>query len=92
MKDIKSRELRDRRSNASIGICFEFRATVLRRRLHTEGFQLSTIGSSTRGLHRGITNYNLRVYNSNSHTSTQEGATIISTHEGAQSKDENTTW
>jgi len=38
--------LRDRRLNTNTRICFEIRAIALRPRLHTEGFQLSTIGSS----------------------------------------------
>ena len=49
MQDIKSSELRDRRSNTNTRICFKVRATALRPRLHTEGFQLSTIGSSIQG-------------------------------------------
>ena len=52
MQDIKSRELRNRRS-----ICIEVRATGLRLRLHTEGFQLSTIESFTKG--PPSRNYNL---------------------------------
>ena len=82
MQDMKSRELRDRRSNSNTRICFEVRAIALRLRLHTEGFQLSTIGLPHRDLHWEITTYNFRVHNSNSHTSTQEGA---------QSKERNTT-
>ena len=73
-QDIKSRELRDRRSNANTGICFEVQATPLRPRLHTEVFSLSTKDLPQRDIHRGITNYNLGVHNSNSHTSAQEGA------------------
>ena len=48
MQDIKSIELRGRRSNANRWICFEVRATALRSHLHTERFQLSTIESSTK--------------------------------------------
>ena len=40
MQDIKEREFRDSGSNANIKICFKVRATVLRPRLHTEGFLL----------------------------------------------------
>ena len=36
-------------SNANKRVCFEVRATALRPRLHIEGFQLSTIRSSTKG-------------------------------------------
>ena len=43
-------------SNANKRICFEVRAIVIRSRLHTEGFSLSTIGSSTQG--PPLRNYN----------------------------------
>ena len=90
MQDIRER-VREKDPNANTRICFEVQAIALRRRLHTEGFQLSTIGSFTKGPLSRNFKYKLRVQNSNSHTSTQEGATITSTQEGAPSKDENTT-
>ena len=43
------KELRERRSTANTRIVFEVRATILRPRLHTKGFQLFIIGSSTKG-------------------------------------------
>ena len=56
MQDIRER-VRQKDPNANKRICFEVRATALRPHLHTEGFQLSTIGSST---HRPpLRNYNL---------------------------------
>ena len=42
MQDIK-RELREKDPNANTMICFEVQATTLHPRLHTEGFQLSTM-------------------------------------------------
>ena len=78
----KMRELRDSGSNANIKICFEVRATALRPRLHTEGYQLSTIGSSIQGPPLG--NYN----STPEHTTPLY--TITSTQEGAQSKERNT--
>ena len=78
-------------SNANKRICFEIRVIALRACLHAKGFQLSIIGSSRKRPPLKNYKYKLRVHNSNSHTSTQEGATITSTQEGAPSKDENTT-
>ena len=84
MEDIKSRELRDRKSNANTRICFEVRATALRPRLHTEGFQLSTIGSFTKG--SPSRNYN-------NTTLEYTTPTLTPLHKGkAQSKEKNTTW
>ena len=51
-------QVRERRSNTNKRIRFEVRATALRPCLHTEGFQLSTIGSSTEG--PPLRNYNLQ--------------------------------
>ena len=74
MQDIKSTELREKDPNANAKICFEARATALCPRLHTEGFPLSTIGSSTKEPPpRNYNVYKQSVYNSNSHTFTQEG-------------------
>ena len=56
--------MRDRNQTQIQGYV-EVRATALHPRLHTEGFQLSTIGSSTKG--PPPRNYN------NSHTCIQEG-------------------
>ena len=41
--------MREKVSNANTRIYFEVRATTLHPRLHTKGFQLSTIGSFTQG-------------------------------------------
>jgi len=58
MQDItERRELRDRRLSANTRICFKIRATALRPHLHTEEFQLFTIGSTTKG--PPLRNYNL---------------------------------
>ena len=55
MQDIKSRELREKNSNANTKIYFEVRTIALRPCLHTEGFQLSTKDLLKKNLHRGIT-------------------------------------
>jgi len=49
MQDIKSRELRNRRTNVNTRICFKVRATALRPRLHTEDFHYVHTGPSTKG-------------------------------------------
>ena len=55
MQNIRERvEIKD--PNTNIRIYFEVRAIALRLRLHTEGFQLSTIGSSIQG--PSLRNYN----------------------------------
>ena len=59
--------------NANKRIYFEIRATALRPRLHTEGFQLSTIGSSTKG--PPPRNYNL-------HNKEYTTPTLTPLHEG----------
>ena len=81
MHDIREIELRDKRSNANTGICFEIRAIALRLRLHTERFQLSTIRSSTQGPP-------LRNYNSTPKYTTPLSNTITSTQERTKSKEE----
>ena len=49
--NVRYKEMRVERKdpNANKRIYFEARATALHPRFHTEGFQLSTIGSSTKG-------------------------------------------
>ena len=47
----RERELRVNGSNANNEICFEVRATALRPRLHTEGFQSTNL--STQDSHTG---------------------------------------
>ena len=75
MQDIEERDL-----NANTKIYFEVRATALHPRLHTEGFQLSTIGSFTKGPPpRNYNNTNGSTQLQLSHTSTQEGVTKPST-------------
>ena len=50
--NVRYKEMRvERDPNANTKICFKDRVTALRPRLHTEGFQLSIIGSSTKDLH-----------------------------------------
>ena len=71
MQDIRERVAK-KYPNA---IYFEVRATVLRPRLHTKGFQLSTIGSFTQGPP-------LRKYNSTLEYTTPYLYTITSTQEG----------
>ena len=62
MQGIK-REFRDSGSIADTEICFEVRATALRPRLHTEGFQLNvhtglpTQGTSTENLGNATLEY-----------------------------------
>ena len=75
--------MRDRRSNANTGICFEVRATALRPRLHTEGFHYVHTGPSTK--EPPLRNYNSTLGGHNSSL-----YTITSTQEGAQSKKINT--
>ena len=68
----KERELREKDSNTNTNtntrICFEVRATAPRPCLHTEGFQLSTIGSFTKGPPLRNYEYKPGVHNSNSLT------------------------
>ena len=40
MQDIREMRVERKDSNTNTGICFEFQATALRPRLHTEGFPL----------------------------------------------------
>ena len=75
-QDTREKELRDKRSNANTGICFEIRAIALRPRLHTEGFQPSTQEPP------------LRNYNSTPKYTTPLSNTITSTQEGTKSKEE----
>ena len=76
MQDIKSRELKDKDSNANTKICFEVRTTALRPRLHTEVFYyivhtgLPTQGTSTEDLVNTILEYITPL--STNTTSTQE--------------------
>ena len=55
MRDIKSRQLREKDPNINTKLCFEVRATALRPRFHIEGFQLSTKDPPQRDFHGGIT-------------------------------------
>ena len=56
MRDIKSRELRERNSNANTKICFEVRVTTLRPCLHhREGSYYPQYDLPQRDLHREIT-------------------------------------
>jgi len=68
----KERELREKDPNANLRICFEVPTTALRPHLHTEGFQLITIGSSTKGHPPRYYNLQHEVYNSNSQTPLHE--------------------
>ena len=81
MQDIKEIELRERKSNTNILICFEVRVTALCTRLHTKGFQLSTIESFTQ-------RPPLRNYNSTPEYTTPSLYTITSTQERKESKED----
>jgi len=59
MRDIKSKELREKDLNANTKICFEVRATALRPRLHIEGFSLCP----PRTFHKGTSTEELQLTN-----------------------------
>ena len=67
MQDIKS-ELRDKEIQRKHKDMLRGSSTALRLRLHTEGFQLSTIGSSTKGSPLRNYKYKSGIHNSNSLT------------------------